>query len=140
MIFLVDSCVWSLALRRNAGAALTIEEEWLKRQLRETIQNGQVGMIGPIRQELLSGLRDEAQFKRLREVLSAFPDELLASADYEEAARLFNLCGRRGIVGGPVDILICAVAWRRNWAVMTSDLGLKRCLEVADELGGAGAG
>jgi len=50
---------------------------------------------------------------------------------YEEAARLYNVCRSRGVECGPVDLLICAVAVRRNWTVLANDANLHRCLEVA---------
>src|ERR1700677_899568 len=45
--------------------------------LHELIENGLARLIGPIRQELLSGIREPAQFERLRDQLRAFPDEAL---------------------------------------------------------------
>jgi predicted nucleic acid-binding protein len=131
---LVDSCVWSLALRRRPGPALKPEEEQLRRTLREAIEEGRVAMIGPIRQELLSGVRDPAGFASLRLALMAFPDEALTGEDFEEAAACYNLCkdrGKdRGLICGPIDPLVCATALRRDWPIVTSDLMLKRCHET----------
>lgn len=78
-------------------------------------------MIGPIRQELLSGLREEAQYHRLKERLRAFPDEPLTVQDYELAARFGNQCRAAGIAGSAADFLICAVAAARNWPIFTTD-------------------
>jgi hypothetical protein len=47
-------------------------------------------MLGPIRQELLSGIKDKAQFELLREHLRAFPDLELDTDDYEAAASAFH--------------------------------------------------
>lgn len=80
-----------------------------------------VGRIGPIRQELLSGIRNEDQFKRLENRLSAFPDVPLHSEDYVEAARYFNRCRSQGIQGSNTDFLICAVAVRHDLAIYTKD-------------------
>lgn len=54
MQVLVDTSVWSLALRRSAHR---LNEGEAKRVtlLRDLIQDGRVRLIGPIRQELLSG-------------------------------------------------------------------------------------
>jgi predicted nucleic acid-binding protein len=98
--------------------------------LAEAIQDGRVAMIGPIRQEVLSGIKDLAQFEKLRSALEAFADEPLTTLHYEEAARLFNLCRGRGVECGPVDILICVVAAREHWTILTSDQGLQRCMDV----------
>ena len=112
MKLLVDTSVWSLALRRRPSAVLSAQEKRLTAILTEAITDGRVAMIGPIRQELLSGVNEQAQFNRLRSALRAFRDEGIVTVDYEEAARLYNLCRSRGVECGPVDILICALAWR----------------------------
>jgi len=88
-------------------------------------------MIGPIRQELLTGIKEKARFEKIRAAVEPFPDEPLNAVDYEEAARLSNVCLSRGIGFGTVDILICAVAALRGWQVFTADSGLLRCLEIA---------
>lgn len=130
MKVLVDTCVWSLALRRKNRIALSEGEQRMVASLAEAIQDGRVAMIGPIRQEVLSGIKDMAQFEKLRSALEAFTDEQLTTLHYEEAARLFNLCRGRGVECGPVDILVCAVAAREHWTILTSDQGLRRCMDV----------
>lgn len=127
---LVDTSVWSLSLRRRPSAPLQIEEQRLVALLLDAISEGRVAMIGPIRQELLSGIKERPRYAKLRRHLRAFLDEPLETADYEEAARLFNLRRSRGIQSGPIDILICAVALRRGWEVLSCDAGLDRCLKV----------
>ncbi len=130
MKLLVDTSVWSLALRRRATATLSPEEKRLTAVLAEAISDGRVVMIGPIRQELLSGIKEQAQFEKLRTALAAFRDEPIDTADYEEAARRFNVCRTQGVECGPVDILICAVAARRKWSVLANDAVMKRCMDV----------
>lgn len=98
--------------------------------LTEAIQDGRVAIIGSIRQEVLSGIKESAQFEKLRRALEAFPDESLTTSDYEEAARLFNLCRSRGVQCGSIDILVCAAARQRQWTVLTYDDGLMRCIEA----------
>ena len=132
MKILADTSVWSLALRRRKTAQLSSTEERLTRLLAEAIGDGRITMIGPIRQELLSGIRERGQFDKLRGALHPFPDEPIATVDYEEAARLYNLCRARGVECGPVDILICAVAMRRAWKVLANDTGLANCMAVVD--------
>jgi hypothetical protein len=87
-------------------------------------------MIGPIRQEVLSGIKDEPQFIKTKRLLDPFPDEALSTADYVEAARLFDLCRGYGVQCAPVDMLICSVAVRMRCSILTSDEGLTRCIEV----------
>ena len=117
-------------LRRKSKAAINHDEQLLLTSLTEAIRDGRVAIIGPIRQEILSGIREASQFEKLRTALASFPDEPLSTNDYEEAARLFNLCRGRGVECGATDVLICAVAVRKHWAILTSDGGLKRCIEV----------
>ena len=130
MIVLPDTSVWSLALRRRQSADLSKDERQLTAKLAEAIQDGRVAMIGPIRQELLSGLRDRGQFEKLRNALHAYSDEPLETVDYEEAARFHNACRSRGVECGPVDILICAIVARRKWQILANDDGLARCWEI----------
>jgi predicted nucleic acid-binding protein len=127
---LVDACVWSLLLRRRDKTVLSQEEQVLYNSLAEAIQDGRVVIIGPVRQEILSGIEDRAQFEKLRAALDAFSDEPLTTSHYEEAARLFNLCRRRGVECGATDILICAVASQMHWSILICDQGLERCIQV----------
>jgi len=120
MMVLADTPVWSLALRRRPQD-LNDHEEELTRSLAELIKEGRVQMVGPIRQELLSGIREEAQFRKLRDYLRAFEEQLLEVGDYEEAAQMSNRCRARGIAGSAVDFLICAIAHRREWSILTTD-------------------
>lgn len=130
MKLLVDTSVWSLALRRRRSATLSADEKRLVAALTEAIRDGRVVMIGPIRQELLSGIKEQAQFDKLRVTLAAFRDEPIDTFDYEEAARQYNVCRTQGIECGPVDILICAAAVRRKWSVLASDARLNQCLQI----------
>lgn len=117
MRVVVDTSVWSLALRRATPAPRSA----VVAELGRLIADGRVVMLGPVRQELLSGIRELAQFERLREHLSAFPDLSLTAADFETAAAFFNACRAKGIQGSNTDFLICAAAARRGMAVFTTD-------------------
>jgi predicted nucleic acid-binding protein len=120
MLVLVDTPIWSLALRRK-DVDLNSREQRFTQALRELIQDGRAQLVGPVRQELLSGVREEASFRKLRDHLRAFEQASLDFADYEEAARLNNLCRARGIAGSAIDFLICAAAHRRGWQLFTTD-------------------
>jgi predicted nucleic acid-binding protein len=130
MRVIVDTCVWSLSLRRRSAAQLKTVEQQMVAQLREAIQDGNALIVGPIRQEILSGIRDKAQFAKTEELLDPFRDEDITASDYVEAARLFNLCRDRGVQCGAVDTLLCAVAVRNRYGILTYDGGLKRCIGV----------
>jgi predicted nucleic acid-binding protein len=116
----VDTNIWSLALRRSPQHVHASDVERISR-FQDLIRDERVKMIGPIRQELLSGIREQPRFERIRKQLRAFPDELLTTQDYEGAAEHSNRCRSRGISGGTTDYLICAVAIARGWQVFTSD-------------------
>jgi predicted nucleic acid-binding protein len=116
MSVVVDTSVWSLALRRRRSSL-----EPAAKELAELIREGRASMMGPIRQELLSGVPSEQQYEILREHLRPFPDVALEMGDYEEAASCFNRCRARGIQGSNTDFLICAVAIRRRMAILTTD-------------------
>jgi hypothetical protein len=120
MRVLVDTPIWSLALRRKKSD-LSKRERDLVRALEELIREGRAQVIGPVRQELLSGIRDESQFTSLRDNLRAFEEPSLDSEDYEHAAYMHNRCRTRGIVGSSTDFLICAVASRRKLPIFTTD-------------------
>jgi hypothetical protein len=121
----VDTPVWSLALRRKPGD-LSAREQALTRALAELIREGRAQIMGAIRQELLSGIREADRFEKLRGYLRAFDDPRLDVRDYEEAARMHNRCRSRGIAGSAIDFLICAAAQRRNWQVFTTDRDFER--------------
>lgn len=114
MKVLVDTSVWSLALRRRAPAHPAVDE------LRRLVAHGRAAIVGPIRQELLSGIRDRAVFERLRDHLRAFPDEAITAVDFERAAECFNLCRTKGIRGSNTDFLLCAVAERYRFPILST--------------------
>lgn len=124
MKVLVDTAVWSLALRRRAPVAAAGDA------LRRLVEQGRVALIGAIRQEILSGIRDPAVYRRLREVLRAFPDVPLDGAEYERAAECFNACRAAGLQGSNTDFLICAVAQRHRMPILTTDADFTRYAAV----------
>ncbi len=116
MKIIVDTSVWSEAFRRNyplkGNHAL---------ELARLIDLDVAVLIGPIRQELLSGIANEVQFHRLRDALLSFTDLTLDTDDFVDAAGCFNQCRQRGIQGAHNDFLICAVAMRRRFPIFTVD-------------------
>ncbi len=120
MNVLVDTPVWSLALRRKT-VDLSAPELLLTQALAELIRDGRAQLTGVVRQELLSGIREGERFRKLRDYLRAFDDPQLEPADYEAAAEMHNRCRSRGIAGSAIDFLICAIADRRHWQIFTTD-------------------
>ena len=87
-------------------------------------------MIGLIRQELLSGIKTTEQYEKLRAHLRSFPDEVVDTSDYEEAAKAGNRCRTKGVMVSTVDILLCAIAIKRQWAIFTTDPDFPSCAKV----------
>lgn len=125
MKVVVDTSVWSLALRRCTKPANAAVHE-----LRSLIDEGRVAMLGVIRQELLSGIRTPDTFERLRDHLRPFSDEPLETADFERAAEHCNTCRAQGVQGSNTDFLICAVAERRSLPILTADADFTRFAAV----------
>ncbi|MCK5340733.1 MAG: PIN domain-containing protein [Desulfobulbaceae bacterium] len=117
MKVIVDTCIWSLALRRKKQLNSSIEIV----ELQELIQEVRVQLIGPIRQEILSGVKKKQQFTKLKKIMSAFSDFPLVSEDFELAAEYFNFLRSKGIQGANTDYLICAVSTRNSMPIFTTD-------------------
>lgn len=129
MNVLVDTSVWSLALRRRSEH-LSSSEQTIVAELAELIHEGRARIIGVVRQELLSGIKIPAQFQKLREILASFPDEPISTPDFEGAAELGNQCRNHGISTSSPDMLICAIAKSRGWAVFSTDPDFSRYAKV----------
>ena len=116
MKVLVDTSIWSLSLRRDSKKNLNYKTE-----LSELIKEVRVQIIGPIRQEILSGIKSTKQFNDLKKYLSYFPDMEIITKDYEQAAIFFNTCRSKGIQGSNTDFLICSVAVNNDLEIFTND-------------------
>ncbi|MEM1366896.1 MAG: PIN domain-containing protein [Cyanobacteria bacterium P01_H01_bin.15] len=113
---LVDTCIWSIALRGSSATQASIVN-----QLIQLIDENQVKIIGAIRQELLSGYIDKIKYEKLRNKLQYFPNEPILDADYKAAAQYSNFCRSKGVQGSNTDFLICAVATRAEFKIYTTD-------------------
>jgi predicted nucleic acid-binding protein len=121
MKVLVDTSVWSLALRRNKNAVLSPEQQSVVTALADLMQDGRAVMMGAIRQELLSGIKTQAGFDALKSSLTAFEDISLDMTDYEKAAEVFNICRANGVQGSSTDFLICAVSVNHQLPIFSVD-------------------
>lgn len=124
MRVVVDTNIWSLALRRT-GSSIKHRE-----LLSTLIEKGLVVMLGPIRQEILSGIKSKEQYNILKNYLSEFPDFNITTPDYEKAAEFFNSCRSKGIQGSNTDFLICSVALRNDLIIYTMDNDFKNYSKV----------
>jgi len=126
---LVDTSVWSLALRRK-GQDLNAAEKAAVSELTGLIQEGRARIIGLVRQELLSGIKTTGQYEKLRGLLRTFPDEAIATPDYETAAKAGNDCRAKGVAVSVSDMLICAIALTREWSIFTTDPDFRNYAKV----------
>ena len=117
MKVLVDTSVWSLALRRTPNK----ETNEVTERLTNLILSSQAVIIGAVRQELLSGLSDQKTFNGLKSGLRHFDDLPISTSDHELAAQFFNTCRKNGIQGSHTDFLLCAVAVSHDLLIFTTD-------------------
>jgi hypothetical protein len=118
-----------VALRRSPRH-LSPREAAVAAELAELIKEGRARIIGIIRQELLSGIKSQPQFEKLREILRAFRDEPLATDDYEAAAHASNQCRSKGLAVSVSDMLICSVAQSRDWSIFSTDPDFSRYAKI----------
>lgn len=116
MKVIVDTCVWSRFLRRNRDVSDLVAAELVRLVRADAVQ-----MLGPIRQELLSGAHTASRFEQLRDYLRFYPNLPLSEEDDERAADYYNTLRVQGIQGTGTDLLICAVAVRHDFKVFTTD-------------------
>jgi predicted nucleic acid-binding protein len=124
---LVDTSVWSLALRRKV-----ICREPKVEVLAELISTGQsIYLTGIILQELLQGIKDSAQFANLENKLLAFPLLEPDRDTYKQAARLFSKCRSGGTPVATVDCLIAAVAIANDCRLLSRDADFEKLATVS---------
>ncbi len=131
MKIIVDTSVWSLALRRKK-IKLNNSEIQIVKELIELIKESRIVLIGPIRQEILSGIVSKTQFQKLMKKLKAFDDFLINQNDYETASDFFNICRKNGIQGSHIDFLICAVSYNKNFSIFTTDKDFENYSKYVD--------
>lgn len=123
MKVLIDTSIWSLAFRK---AKKDQSEQQIIEKLQNLIKDHRAMIIGPIRQELLSGISSKSTFNKLKTLLEAFPDVILNTFDYERAAEMYNSCREKGIQGSHINYLICSVAERQHFSIFTLDKDFDR--------------
>ncbi len=124
MKVIVDTSVWSLALRRKNPIS---NPEVTK--LEDLISDGQpIFLLGVILMEILSGIREHSMLLKIRRHLESFPLLEPARATYIDAALLGSVCRSKGIQTGQVDLLIAQTTIEHNCHLLTAD---KDFVEIA---------
>ena len=116
MRVIVDTCAWAQFLRRTR-----LPPDPAAQEVARLVRADALQMIGPIRQELLSGAQPGERFEQLRDYLRFFPNLPLDEEDDEQAASYYNHLRQRGLAGTGTDLLICAAASRHGLKIFTTD-------------------
>jgi predicted nucleic acid-binding protein len=117
MRVVVDTSIWSLALRRHTP--LSNPETVI---LRKMIDQGEsIFLLGIILQEILQGVKLARDFARLRDHLEAFPLLPVRREHYVKAAELRNHLTKKGVQAGTVDALIASAAISHDCYLFTND-------------------
>lgn len=116
MKVIVDTPIWSYALRSKQKKFERYVDEF-----ENLISDQRVLLLGPIRQEVLSGYSETKKFAKLEEKLKYFENTAIIDEDYVTAAKFSNECRKKGIQGSHIDFLICSVASRLDSEIFTTD-------------------
>jgi len=127
-VILLDTSVLSLAYRRRR----TVEAEprvveVFRGMIREDVL---LAIPGIVLQEVLTGVRSEAQFGRLERALKAFPIVSAEPQHHILAARIANSCRRKGVATSAVDCLIAALATSNDAFLFTLDKDFVRMAPI----------
>ncbi|HEY4330108.1 MAG TPA: PIN domain nuclease [Phycisphaerae bacterium] len=120
MDVLIDTTVWSLGLRRRRRD-LNPAEVKVYFQWEYLLKQGDATLIGPIRQEVLSGIASIQEFTSLAARLDTIPDLPISQSTFVLAAEFFNLCRSHGTAAGSIDMTICAASREFDLPIFTTD-------------------
>ena len=117
MTLLVDTSVWSLALRRDS----TVETREVI-ALREALDGADsVVTTGLVLQELLQGFSGPTARKAIIERFGALPLIQPDRQDHVAAAEVRNACRRGGVQIGTIDALLVQLCGRYEMTLLSSD-------------------
>ena len=117
MSLLVDTSVWSLALRRDVEQSAP-EVVALRHALLGT---DQVFTTGLVLQELLQGFAGPKDRAQLIDRLSALAFLQPVKEDHIEAAEVRNSCRRCGVQVGTIDALLIQLCRKSDLTLLTTD-------------------
>jgi len=117
MKILIDTSIWSLALRRQSGV---VNSESV--MLRTLIEQGEdIRLLGIILQEVLQGIKNPKDYHVLKDYLDAFPLIELTREDYIKAAELKNRLIKKGKQISTIDALIASASISYSCYLFTTD-------------------
>jgi len=118
---LVDTSVWSLALRRDAAA-----DEPEVHLLKEALLGADVVVTtGLVLQELLQGFSGPKSRAQVIERFAALPLLQPDREDHVAAADLRNTCRRAGVQVGTIDALLAQLCIRHDLTLLSTDNDFK---------------
>src|SRR4030042_4009817 len=117
MKILIDTSIWSLALRRQSG--VVNPESVILRTLIE--QGEDIHLLGIVLQEVLQGIKNPNDFHMLKDYLDAFPLIELTREDYVKAAELKNRLIKKGKQISTIDALIASASISYSCYLFTTD-------------------
>ncbi len=121
MNILVDTSVWSHALRRDTPSGLPEV-----RRLRQALEGGEpVFSTGLILQELLQGFQGAKARPRIILSFSALPFIIPETRDHIDAADLKSRLRQKGVQAGTIDVLLAQLCLRHGLSMPTLDVGFK---------------
>ena len=128
MRVLVDTSVWSLALRKKGPA-----DHPSVRALSSLLLAGEdVFLVGVVLQEVLQAFRSERPFQTIATHLEPFALLPLERSDFVAAASLHRRCAGKGLTTSTVDCQIATAAIRHNCRLLSADDDFKRIARVSD--------
>lgn len=117
MTLLVDTSVWSLALRRDIEAADPEVHE-----LKEALFGSDVVVTtGLVLQELLHGFAGPKAQAQIVERFAALPLLQPDREDHINAAGVRNVCRKAGVQLGTIDALLAQLCIRHDLTLLTTD-------------------
>ena len=117
MTFLVDTSVWSLALRRDGSTNAPAV-----RALQEALAGSDaVVTTGLVLQELLQGFNGPRAAAAIVERFQALPIIAPDRNDHIAAAEVRNSCRRAGVQVGTIDALLIQLCGRHELTLLSTD-------------------
>lgn len=117
MAVLVDTSVWSLALRRDEQP----NSPELKLLIKTLDSGEEIYSTGIILQELLQGFSGAKAAEAIVDRFTAIPMLVPETTDHIKAAEIRNKGRRKGIQIGTIDALIAQLSLRYKLSLLTAD-------------------
>lgn len=117
MNILVDTSVWSLALRRDSPPDCQAVS-----RLKVALQGGEgVFTTGLILQELLQGFNGPKARRRIIETFAPLPLIIPERRDHVDAADLRVKLRQKGVQAGTIDVLLAQLCLRHGLSLLSMD-------------------